>query len=97
MSFVLQYVIRFHKKAYRKWYAFLIKKVMKLVFYKQHVNWQQYLPSKYSEGLFCILVILTDCKPFPVYDIVLPGNTAKILVTNPMISIVIASVLLVLL
>ncbi|ACK87442.1 conserved hypothetical protein [Bacillus cereus AH820] len=37
-----------------------------MVFYKQHVNWQQYLPSKYSEGLCWILAILTDCKSFPV-------------------------------
>ncbi|OSY11874.1 hypothetical protein BTJ48_01578 [Bacillus mycoides] len=39
---------------------------MKYLFYKQHVNWQQYLPSKYSEGLFCILIILTDFKSLPV-------------------------------
>ncbi len=65
--------------------CFFIKEVMKLVFYKQHVNWQQYLPSKYSEGLLCILIILTDAKFFPVYDIVLPGNTVKTLVAAPMI------------
>ena len=75
----------------------LIEEIIRLVFYKQHVNWQQYLPSKYSEGLCWILAILTDCKSFPVYDIVLPGNTVKILVTAPTISMVIASVLLVLL
>lgn len=45
---------------------FFIEKAMKLVFYKQHVNSQQYLPSKYSEGLLCILIILTDSKSFPV-------------------------------
>lgn len=72
------------KKAYRERYAFF-EKVMKLVFYKQHVNSQQYLPSKYSEGLLVILIILTDCKFFPVYDIVLPGNTVKILVVAPTI------------
>lgn len=41
--------------------------------------------SKYSEGLLVILIILTDCRSFPVYDIVLPGNTVKILVTVPTI------------
>ena len=72
-------------KAYRERYAFYIKEIMKLVFYKQHVNSQQYLPSKYSEGLLVILIILIDCRSFPVYDIVLPGNTVKILVTVPTI------------
>ncbi|PKR91662.1 DoxX [Bacillus cereus Rock4-18] len=56
----------FIKKAYRKGYVFFIDEAMKLVFYKQHVNWQQYLPSKYSEELLCILIILTDIKSLPV-------------------------------